>query len=169
MPSKLQHEQHQHVETKVCTKCRRDLPLEAFSKNARTRDGRDFRCKDCRNLAAGEYRRTHRAVLVERANRWRQEHPEYHREKQRERYQRGRDLKGYSELYAKQNGRCAICGIPQESFHLDHDHSTGQTRGLLCQPCNMALGLFRDSVLILQAAVDYLEEAVVELEADDAL
>ncbi len=48
----------------------------------------------------------------------------------------------YEKLLAQQNGVCAICGKVQvgHRLSLDHDHETGKFRGLLCKPCNSALG-----------------------------
>jgi hypothetical protein len=64
-------------------------------------------------------------------------------------------------MLAAQGGVCAICGGPPTSkhkvFHVDHDHETGIIRGLLCGSCNRALGLFRDSVTILENAAAYLK------------
>lgn len=62
----------------------------------------------------------------------------------------------YDKLLEKQQGLCAICGEHMGRTHSDHDHVTGKPRGLLCHKCNMGLGLFRDSSMILRAAAEYL-------------
>lgn len=62
----------------------------------------------------------------------------------------------YIVLRAKQNNACAICNI-QTKLHVDHDHETGQIRGLLCLKCNTALGTFGDSVEGLEVAINYLK------------
>lgn len=64
----------------------------------------------------------------------------------------------YETLLQKQNGVCAICNQPPKSRHLDidHDHKTRKIRGLLCNRCNLAIGLFDDSVCILDQAINYL-------------
>lgn len=65
----------------------------------------------------------------------------------------------YAELFLKQGGKCAICLTDdpgKRDFCLDHDHVTGRVRGILCTPCNTLLGQARDSMVILQAALDYL-------------
>ena len=53
---------------------------------------------------------------------------------------------------------CAICNQtePDRKLCIDHDHVTGKVRGLLCNPCNTALGLFKDNLTHLQRAIDYL-------------
>lgn len=47
-------------------------------------------------------------------------------------------------------------GQPLDSVAIDHDHVTGNIRGLLCNGCNKGLGLFKDDVNILQKAKEYL-------------
>lgn len=54
-------------------------------------------------------------------------------------------------------GQCEICTLPSGDLHWDHDHATGAHRGWLCHNCNVALGLLRDSPLVLKAALHYLE------------
>jgi hypothetical protein len=63
-------------------------------------------------------------------------------------------------MWSAQDGRCAICfERPHERLCLDHDHATGQIRGLLCRRCNAGLGLFLDQPDRLTAAVTYLARA----------
>lgn len=69
----------------------------------------------------------------------------------------------YDEILLAQGGVCAACGQPETgrnqrgpvSMAVDHDHDTGQVRGLLCMRCNRALGMLRDSADIVQALADY--------------
>lgn len=64
------------------------------------------------------------------------------------------------KLYRQQNGRCAICrNKPIRALGVDHCHSSGTIRGLLCENCNRGLGLFKDNVRSLQKAITYLEAA----------
>lgn len=65
-------------------------------------------------------------------------------------------------MLKEQDGRCAICRglIGPEwygNLHVDHNHTTGKVRGLLCSACNTGLGLFKDSVRRLAQAIVYLE------------
>ncbi len=62
---------------------------------------------------------------------------------------------------ASQGGGCAICGTKTPGgrgrFVVDHDHKTGVVRGLLCNLCNPALGLFKDNPSLLESAIRYLK------------
>jgi hypothetical protein len=64
----------------------------------------------------------------------------------------------WDEMYAEQNGRCKICHQPQDTQRLavDHDHETGEVRGLLCRTCNTAIGLMNDDPIILASAIKYV-------------
>lgn len=62
------------------------------------------------------------------------------------------------------NHQCAICGYKQpdhasrhDKLYVDHNHSNGKVRGLLCMNCNSALGHFKESLTILENAVNYLK------------
>lgn len=76
----------------------------------------------------------------------------------------------YNEMYVKQNGLCAICKKPEMSrstrkesikknkkLAIDHCHITKKIRGLLCHNCNNLLGYAKDSKMLLNEAIKYLE------------
>ena len=76
----------------------------------------------------------------------------------------------YAELLAQQEGVCAICRQPETirdrtgrvaSLAVDHDHSTGEVRGLLCRACNAGIGNLKDSPDLLRAALSYLEDHAI--------
>lgn len=62
----------------------------------------------------------------------------------------------YLGMLEAQRGRCGICYRRYEMLVIDHDHETGEVRGLLCSGCNTGLGLFRDDPTRLANAVIYL-------------
>lgn len=62
----------------------------------------------------------------------------------------------YTALLEKQNEACAICKRKVETFAIDHDHTTGNVRGLLCRHCNVGLGCFQDEPERLKQALQYL-------------
>lgn len=67
----------------------------------------------------------------------------------------GLTLEQFDQMLTEQHGRCLICR-KTESLVVDHCHTTGKVRGLLCNLCNTALGSFRDSPEILTSAIEYL-------------
>ncbi len=70
----------------------------------------------------------------------------------------GVDQVMFDAMYFEQDGACAICKI-NEATDLDHDHETGAPRGILCHPCNKAIGFFNDDVNAIERAITYLEES----------
>lgn len=78
----------------------------------------------------------------------------------------GITLDEYNQMLKDQNGVCAICGLVETSkdhrtqevrgLAVDHDHSTGMVRGLLCTRCNTAIGLLSDDPKLLLKAISYL-------------
>ena len=76
--------------------------------------------------------------------------------KLRSRY--GITVKDYSNMYEKQNGKCAICDNSHDKLDVDHCHETGVVRGLLCGVCNRALGMFGDNIKGLMKAIKYLRK-----------
>lgn len=65
----------------------------------------------------------------------------------------------YQEMLSKQNNLCAICSKPhtRRNFNVDHCHSTGKIRGLLCDKCNLGIGLFNDDPNLLDKIKEYLK------------
>jgi len=63
----------------------------------------------------------------------------------------------YNMLYERQEGKCAICGNPENLLHVDHNHTTGKVRGLLCNNCNGGIGFLNDDIKILEQAIKYLK------------
>lgn len=76
----------------------------------------------------------------------------------------GLTLEQLEQMHAEQGGRCKICrretrlwvGVKNNSACVDHDHATGQVRGLLCRRCNAALGQFQEQPELLERAAQYL-------------
>lgn len=131
---------------KTCTLCGQERPLDAFYRNKGSRGGRRAHCKVCHSERAAARRKANLAQ---------------HRGRDRVtalRRSYGLTEDTYSEMLAAQDGGCAICGRPPSTRRLavDHDHLTGEVRGLLCSRCNTALGLFEDASDRLDAAAHYL-------------
>jgi Recombination endonuclease VII len=96
--------------------------------------------------------------------RYRAENAETLRHKERER-KFGISRQKYADLFHSQRGVCAICFQPEtatrkgviKALAVDHDHQTGEVRGLLCYECNTGIGKLKDDPEVLRNAADYLE------------
>ena len=86
--------------------------------------------------------------------------PEYHRARWLHQ-EYGMSLAEYDEMLTEQGGKCKICRRVYDKLWVDHDHDTGEVRGLLCPGCNTAIGHFREDVGSMKNAIQYLEESVV--------
>ncbi len=83
-------------------------------------------------------------------------------------YERGRNLRKYGITFAQalamyefQDNKCAICLRDVQpltrDFAVDHNHTTGLVRGILCTRCNTGLGMFRENPFSLGRAMEYLK------------
>lgn len=68
----------------------------------------------------------------------------------------GLTMAQYEAMLAEQDGRCLICRKVMAPPAVDHDHETGEVRGLLCRQCNTAIGLLGDDPAMLVRATEYL-------------
>ena len=73
----------------------------------------------------------------------------------------GLTLEDYDRMLQAQEGRC-VCGKTEGDrgyyrLHVDHDHDTGEVRGLLCGSCNRGIGLLGEDPKLLRLLADYLE------------
>ena len=139
-----------YPKTKVCTMCNRRLPIEKFGRRAPNKDGYDSWCKECDR----KYREM-----------W---HRKYYKEHKREIAGKhtmrtyGITIDDKEDILAGQDYQCAICGkrlpLLGHDTHIDHNHDTGEIRGILCNGCNNILGNAKDSVKILEKAIEYLNK-----------
>jgi len=91
---------------------------------------------------------------------------EYVQERKRYRglQQYGLTPEGFNDMWTSQRGKCAICevemlprGRKKQSACIDHNHQTGDVRGLLCRECNFGIGALKDDPTVLEAAIEYLK------------
>ena len=128
------------------------------------REGKDFWCLPCRNRTRVHKFRKYTGTVEERRKQatkaWRDGNKDKVLNKRyKERY--GITLNEYEEMLSKQDGKCAVCLVDgkatkQKKLVVDHNHSTGSIRGLLCHSCNCGLGLFKDREELLNKAINYL-------------
>lgn len=142
---------------KICNECGEEKPLNEFYAHRRMKDGHFNRCKSCDRARSRESMRRVReesdpAELASRRATW---------SRNARMRQYGITQDDYDRMLAGQNGGCAICGSTEAGawggrLPVDHDHQTGEVRGLLCHACNGGLGRFGDDVDRLMAAAAYL-------------
>lgn len=153
---------------KECTYCKEQKEYTMFYENRKD-------CKSCVAIKAklryvlsgnrSEYRAKNREKLRESGNRY------YHNNKSKVRATtRKSQLKNdfnitpddYKKMLMSQDGKCKICGksekIINRGLAVDHCHETGRVRGLLCNSCNLGLGKFKDSIEVLEKALEYLKQ-----------
>jgi hypothetical protein len=136
------------VETKVCCRCGKGKPTAEFWKEPRHRDGFASLCKTCFEEGRKAYRKANPEKALNQSL--------------RDRF--GITLDEYKAKLLQQRGVCAICGHPETAafrdkikmLSVDHNHKTGQIRGLLCDQCNRALGAAKEDPHILDSAIRYL-------------
>lgn len=104
------------------------------------------------------YRDTNLEKVSARHHKYYISNPEKERAKRLKKY--GITIEDYDIMFASQNGLCAICGKDNNGkrLHVDHNHQTGKRRQLLCNSCNIGLGMMKDSIEILGKAIEYLRK-----------
>jgi hypothetical protein len=118
------------MELLACTRCKAEKPgtTEFFPPHNKKRNGLDSWCRACRSTYRSSISRgKFRGVISDEAL---------------------KELKATTK-------ECVICGA-EETLVVDHDHKTGQVRGMLCNHCNRGLGHFRDDPMLLEFAAQYL-------------
>lgn len=126
---------------KECTRCREVKPIEDFYLGC-GRYGRQQMCRGCVPKKVAKHVENQKKV-----NRLRRT---------------GFSPQDFDTAINTQENCCAICHgdfslLPARHIHADHDHRTGERRGVLCQHCNHVLGMANDSAILLRRAAEYLE------------
>lgn len=133
-----------------CNKCNEFKPVSSFFKEASSKRGYRYACKDCEAPRFKKYRKDNQVKVSATRLKWRRTTA----------YNFPPEL--FDERFNEQGQACAICKSPDAggrgAFHADHDHDSSQPRGVLCHNCNVALGNFKDNPEILQAAIEYLNK-----------
>lgn len=138
---------------KACTSCGEIKNIDLFSEDKRYKSGYRSQCRQCRAT-------TPSAQRARRSNHLKRIYGITHER--------------WEELYDSQGGVCAICKLPETRItrpnaktvalgskprlSVDHDHTTGEVRGLLCYKCNIGIGHLQDNITLLEEAIRYLKK-----------
>lgn len=133
---------------KQCADCLNELPFSAFGTNSNGKHGLNTYCRECSTI---------------RMRAWRARNLEKVKVKERRGHLKrkyGITLEEYNQLLHDQDGKCKLCGREQRqnrALLVDHSHSTGEVRGLLCEACNYA-------VYVVETFPEWTEQALTYLE-----
>lgn len=176
-------------ETKVCSKCGLEKPISVFCIVRKSTGARRRSCNPCeaaRIKAYYEGNATYRARSKERAAQWAKDNPErnaIHTKRAHLKYKYGLTPERVDVMLAAQGGGCALCGSKDhgrtgnsgrhdgsrkwlaKSWNVDHCHTTGKVRGLLCHTCNIRVGAyeFLMNTIGRKTVLDYLERSPLGL------
>ncbi len=125
---------------KRCGQCKIEKPADAFY-------GKKTTCAECHKQNMREYRK---------------KNPEIIRKTNLKRCY-NLTVAQYEKMREIQEGNCKICGSNEskeyyKKLSIDHCHTTGKVRGLLCKSCNHGLGNFNDDISTMQKAMEYLKD-----------
>lgn len=144
---------------KGCPTCQQRKPLDQFHKSKATVHGYGVYCKDCQRERHDKWRRKNLGYMAEQSKKWRLNNPRLSKDHSL-RTVYGVPLGWYDATLEAQGGKCACCGAVDPGgrgdFHVDHCHTEGHVRGLLCHGCNVSLGHFQHDVSVLEMAIAYL-------------
>jgi hypothetical protein len=148
MPGRYTAEEISNIRSigeKKCTACGLVKPLHDFPKQSSRRLGIHAQCKACASLRFKEYRQKNidRMKLYDRITHYVKKY--------------GLSREDALELVRDRVGACDICGN-KGKLNVDHHHTTGLVRGMLCYKCNTMLGFAEDDIDSLKKAIAYLEK-----------
>lgn len=172
---------------KRCTVCAEIKPLDQFNKS---RGRPRSECKICHRAAASAWQKNNRQRYRKRQNEWASRNRERCREARRRSYKKmtaeqkakkyaaaekrriknlyGLTWEDYNRLLEQQGGVCNICRIPGrtgrwDKLVVDHCHTTGAVRGLLCSGCNVAIAALGDSVEGVERALQHVRGELINV------
>lgn len=131
---------------KTCSKCDKEKVISEFAKNPSSKSGLSNKCRECFNAQV-------------RARYTKDDRRRHHL-----RYKFGLSLEQYEQMIEDCDARCPACKRQSTDLHIDHDHrccsgksSCGKCiRGLLCGPCNRALGLLQENEEAILGLLEYI-------------
>lgn len=122
---------------KLCSNCNIIKPVSEYGLDQFTKFKLTSHCKPCISEKSKLHRKKHSLL-----------------------YKYKLDISDFNNLLILQNNCCAICNVEfkddPKNTHVDHCHTTGRVRGILCRTCNNGLGFFKDNSEILNKAINYL-------------
>lgn len=159
---------------KPCARTKYHIPARARQRAVERPAEGDRTCRDCGETKSvddfywetdkGRFRYECKACMGVKGKRYWERAGGSHQRRANLKYKYGLTEACYQELLEKQGGVCAICRRPPEGLGrklaVDHCHSTGKVRGLLCSACNCGIGMLGDDRARVLAAAEYLKNGI---------
>ena len=144
---------------KTCSRCKKAKQTSLFQKDSRALAGLSSKCKECIKERRQKQKEYDKAYWLK----WSGKNIAKLKERDRS-YNLKRKFNmstdDYQKMLEQQGGRCATCDKEKSSngkrLAVDHCHTTGKIRGLLCNECNTSLGLLKENTDILQELINYI-------------
>ena len=149
------------MENKKCIDCKKTKDISEFFYRNKKKGYKQSRCKKCLTRVNNEYRKDNKEkIQLIKKREYRKNEGRYRDYNLKRTY--GISLEDYNKTLEKQEGNCYICKSKKTTrknnrLDVDHCHKTGKVRGLLCSYCNSLIGNCKESIDILQNAIEYLE------------
>jgi hypothetical protein len=144
---------------KQCSNCKELKSLDQYYTNAKTNKRTGTKCRECFKAYSREWKKNNKERKKELDKNWYIANGEYRRAQIRQQ-KFGISAEQYKAMLQTQSELCGICGKHQSTFNkglaVDHCHTSGKIRGLLCSYCNLMLGNSLDNIETLTKAIDYL-------------
>lgn len=133
------------MQSKVCNGCGENKPISEYHKRPERPIGIKPRCKQCSNIARKKQYDKEKESGVLKNKLWKRDGINM-------------NIVEYTEKYNAVDGKCEICNQRFDVLCVDHRHTDGVIRGLLCTFCNLALANFKDSETNMNNAIKYIKK-----------
>jgi hypothetical protein len=138
---------------KICNGCSTEKQVVDFYRDQKSKSGFTSKCKECIKAYQDIWRKDNKGKKAKANTSW------YYRTTH------GITPEEFLQRAKEQHNKCKIClvdltfdTIKDTKAVMDHCHTTGEKRGVLCYSCNLGLGKFKDNVDAISRAVNYLKE-----------
>lgn len=157
------------IKKKTCSICKKILPATTnyFNKHPNCKYGLNSKCRECTKKIAKEYYYKNRKKIIEKEKQRRKKNILIHK-KRMKKYKLKQNynltIERYNSMLIYQKNVCLICGKKEtkrngygiQPLSVDHNHRTGEVRGLLCNKCNSMIGFCDENPFILIKMIKYL-------------
>jgi hypothetical protein len=148
------------MDSKCCNRCKIVKPINDYYRHSKNRV--KSTCKECENkLSLENYHKLTDSEKTQRSLRNRELMGKQYFKQYKLKTKYGLSLEQYENMLSEQDGKCCICNTQfteDKKPRVDHNHTNGNVRGLLCHGCNTAIGHLREDTQILKQAISYLEK-----------